>query len=346
MTRARDVSRLVTTPSSAYDEFEEVFVGSASPTDKKIWIDNTTASAPVIQTFSAGEWFGSRLPSRSTILVNYLVIAGGGGALGSVNGSIGKGGGGAGGYRTSAGTSGNLSPSETSLSVVSGTFYNITVGSGGPGVLGGLGTGTSGSDSIFDSITSIGGGRSLISGGSGGGGHYLNLSGGSGTTNQGSAGGNAVSNHEVGAGGGGAGAVGINTQAGSGGAGGAGIASSITGTTITRAGGGGGGGHTGTPTAGAGGLGGGGIGGTGNSTLSAASGGNGIVNTGSGGGGAARPNSTGNTQGGNGGSGVVIIKFPDTYSLTVGPGLTSSNTTSGGFKIYEFTAGSDTVVFS
>ncbi len=41
-----------------------------------------------------------------------------------------------------------------------------------------------------------------------------------------------------------------------------------------------------------------------------------------------------------------LLKFPDSYSLSVGGGLTSSNTSSGGFKIYTFTAGTGTVTFS
>jgi hypothetical protein len=60
------------------------------------------------------------------------------------------------------------------------------------------------------------------------------------------------------------------------------------------------------------------------------------VNTGGGGGG-------GGSNGGNGGSGIVILKYPDTITLTIGAGLTSSTTTSGGFKITSFTAGTDTV---
>jgi hypothetical protein len=42
----------------------------------------------------------------------------------------------------------------------------------------------------------------------------------------------------------------------------------------------------------------------------------------------------------------VIIKFPNTITLTVGAGLTSTNTTSGLDKIYSFTAGTGTVTFS
>jgi hypothetical protein len=39
------------------------------------------------------------------------------------------------------------------------------------------------------------------------------------------------------------------------------------------------------------------------------------------------------------------LKYPDTITLTVGGGLTSSTTSSGGYKITTFTAGTDTVSF-
>ena len=76
---------------------------------------------------------------------------------------------------------------------------------------------------------------------------------------------------------------------------------------------------------------------------SSGSGTSGTVNTGGGGG--ARSSSTGaNVIGGNGGSGVVIIAYDSTKKdLTVGAGLTYSSTTSGGNKIYTFTAGTGTV---
>jgi hypothetical protein len=67
----------------------------------------------------------------------------------------------------------------------------------------------------------------------------------------------------------------------------------------------------------------------------------GTANRGNGGEGA-----TGVETSGNGGSGVVIIKYQDTFTCTVGAGLTSSETTSGGFKIRTFTAGTGTISFS
>jgi hypothetical protein len=42
---------------------------------------------------------------------------------------------------------------------------------------------------------------------------------------------------------------------------------------------------------------------------------------------------------------VVIIKYPDTITLTIGAGLTSSTASAGGFKTTTFTAGTDTVSF-
>jgi hypothetical protein len=44
----------------------------------------------------------------------------------------------------------------------------------------------------------------------------------------------------------------------------------------------------------------------------------------------------------NGGSGVVILKIPDTRSATFSGGVTQSSTTSGGFKIFTVTATSTT----
>jgi hypothetical protein len=46
--------------------------------------------------------------------------------------------------------------------------------------------------------------------------------------------------------------------------------------------------------------------------------------------------------GGNGGSGVVIIKVPDTITATFSGGVTSSSSTSGNFTVYTVTATSTT----
>ena len=48
---------------------------------------------------------------------------------------------------------------------------------------------------------------------------------------------------------------------------------------------------------------------------------------------------------GAGGSGIVIVRYPNTYTISVGSGLTSSTSTDGSDKITTFTAGSDTISF-
>jgi hypothetical protein len=123
--------------------------------------------------------------------------------------------------------------------------------------------------------------------------------------------------------------------------GGNGRSSSITGTPVTRAGGGGAGGYG---TFGSGGLGGGGIGRADVFTR----GGNGEVNTGSGGGsggGEGAPNfRTGG--GGTGGSGIVILRYPDFYNITIGSGLTGTTSAPvNGYKVTTFTAGTGNISF-
>ena len=53
------------------------------------------------------------------------------------------------------------------------------------------------------------------------------------------------------------------------------------------------------------------------------------------------------TVGGNGGSGIVIISYANTYPdiTTIGAGLTYTKTTPTGYKVYSFTAGTGTVTF-
>ena len=246
---------------------------------------------------------------------DYLVIAGGG-ATGISNHG---GGAGAGGYRESkcATVSGcwTASPlaSATSLSISPGP-YSVTVG-------GGAAAGSNGSDSVFSTITSAGGGKANSglngsAGGSGGGGYSETpgtTTGGAGNTPpvsppQGNAGGNGNTSPNTGTGGGGgAGAVGSNGSGNTGGNGGTGVASSIDGTPTTRAGGGGGGTELGTN--GSGGAGGGGNAGPGPSSA-AGIGSAGTANTGGGGGGGTRGSgSSGDYAGGAGGSGVVIIRY-------------------------------------
>jgi len=287
---------------------------------------------------------------------DYLVLAGGAGGKNTPFGDgYGRGGGGAGGMRctvTGTGGSGSL---ETALGLVGGTNYSVTVGGGGA-------SGSNGSNSIFDTITSTGGGTgggypglSGVSGGSGGGGGAgSGGSGGSGgaasPSGQGFAGGNGdvtggYPSDAYGGGGGGAGAVGANAV-NIGGNGGAGRATDISGSSVTYAGGGGGGGArsgVGGAGGGSGGSGGGGAGGAVNAAGSAAS----PANRGSGGGGASGDADIAANAGGAGSSGVVILRYPDTRTITIGAGLTgSTSAASGGYKRTTLTAGSGNVSWS
>jgi hypothetical protein len=252
--------------------------------------------------------------------VDFLVIAGGGGANSGTGPGYNGGGGGAGGYRNSynSESSGGGGPAETSLTFNVGTVYTITVGAGGAAGTGN--TATNGGDSSISgsditTITSTGGGEGAsdtagVSGGSGGGGASGGGSGsttaGGGTANQGYGGGIGYNNppfYNAG-GGGGAGEAG-NTDAN--GYGGDGVASTITGSSVTR--GGGGAGSSSAAPQPLGGDGGGGNGGYAGNAGTA-----GTANTGGGGGGG---QNSAPAQGYAGGSGVVILRMADgSYSGT------------------------------
>ena len=273
-------------------------------------------------------------PTPEPVTVQYLVIAGGGGGASGPNNIRGAGGAGAGGYRSSVTgeSSGGGASAESALSLSPSISYTVTIGAGGAG---GITTnGNDGSDSVFSSVTSIGGGGTTRQtdgrdGGSGGGASANGTgdrTGGLGEANQGFGGGDTFTLVPGGgAGGGGASAAGQNQVSGDGASGGGGLSSSITGSAVTRAAGGDGG----------------------SGVLGGIDGGDGTGNTGNGGGGGSGNNSIVGDfgDGGNGGSGVVIIKYPDTYTISVGAGLTSSTSSSGGYTVTQFTAGSDTVVF-
>lgn len=155
-------------------------------------------------------------------------------------------------------------------------------------------------------------------------------------------GGDAASGVGGAGGGGGAGAAGSNASGSNGGAGGDGFQSDITSTNTYYAGGGGGGSYYATTgTVGAGGLGGGG-------SDSA-----GTVNTGSGGGGR-RPGASqyGSLSAFPGGSGILILKYQDTLTLTetTSPNVltfTTDSSSVAGYKITTITAGtSGTIQFN
>jgi hypothetical protein len=298
----------------------------------------------------SGAW--KQFFSSNALVVDHLVIAGGGAGGGYV-----AGGGGAGGYRTSVGTSGGGASAESRVTVAVGTNYTITVGAGGS-------TG-SGNNSVFSTVTSTGGGRGgagggnstlrlALSGGSGGGGGSStnggnSLSGAAGTANQGFAGGNSpgMSGNYPGAGGGGAGSAGVSpaSTTSGGGNGGAGVSSSITGVAVTR--GGGGGGAVGDVTRGTGGSGGGGDGSqhsvsTGQVTINGSAG---TANTGGGGGGGGQIGVSPDSQWA-GGSGVVILSYPSTYDIRNGAGLTYTTSVVGSNKVTVFTAGTGNIQFA
>ena len=264
-------------------------------------------------------------PSGNPNAGDYLVIGGGGGS-----GKNGGGGGGAGGFRTSAGTATGcytVSPlgSGVSALTITAQTYPITVGGGGAGVNGCVPF-NPGSNSVFSTITSTGGGaagagdgptQSGASGGSGGGAHRLG-SDGSGNTpptspSQGNPGNNGNGNGgSHGGGGGGGGAAGSAGGCGVGGNGGDGSYSNINpakgvadgpvGPGRYYSGGGGGGGASGSDPSGGAGGGANGTAGASGSPKAAS----GTTNTGGGAGGGAQSCSGG---GGNGGDGIVIIRY-------------------------------------
>jgi hypothetical protein len=300
----------------------------APPADGMTRINTTTNTLEVYSTVNSS-WNALSIFTNAPPSIEYLVVAGGGGAC--------AGGSGAGGYRTASG-----------FSISAGTPYNVTVGAGGAGTAL-YTTPAVGSNSIFSTITSTGGGYGGVTdatdynggaGGSGGGGagDGRGSTGGAGTAGQGSNGGNGGSGSPYpGGGGGGASAVGSAGASSTGGAGGAGSASSISGSSVTYAGGGGGGVlYSGGTSGGAGGAGGGGAGNT------AGAGTSGTANTGGGGGGFG--NYVGGPLGGSGGSGIVIIRYADTYGAATSTTGSPTITVAGGYRVYTWTS-SGTITF-
>ena len=269
-------------------------------------------------------------PVNPTPAVDYLVVAGGGSGGGAAGGAGSSAGGGAGGLL------------QGSVPVTAGSSITVTVGAGGtgPATTYPSPSGVSGNNSVLGSISATGGGaggtdnygnaRSGAVGGSGGGGGWGNntfTTGSQGIVGQGNSGGayTATTGSPYGAaGGGGAGTIGLSTSGAYPGNGGAGIASAISGTVTAYAGGGGGGGSSGYY--GAGGAGGGGAGGD------AAGGTSGTVNTGGGGGGVG--NTGGGATPGSGGSGIVIVSYPDIYAGAASTTGSPTVSTSGSGSIF------------
>lgn len=271
-----------------------------------------------------------RFASAAPLEVEYLVVAGGGGAGGTETtfggGGWFGGGGGAGGLLT-----GNIS------TLQAGVNYNVSVGLGGTGGVSSSSPtlGQNGQNSVFDTFTAIGGGgggggynssnKNGSSGGSGGGGGSdYNASdpiAGSGTIGQGNNGGNG-SGASLGTGGSGGGAGGSGNYAATVCPGGVGLTLDITGVNVTYSTGGDGGN---------------------NFVL----GSNGAANTGDGG---DRGNALVIGNGHSGGSGVVILRYPSTYTISVntqpGDNLVATTTTVGSDKVTTFTSGTGNIQFN
>ena len=319
-----------------------------------------------VEVYNGADWRNLVEAGNATppLIVDYLVVAGGG-----AGGVIG-GGGGAGGFRTSFGTgniNGGSTAVENSLTLATGIQYAVSVGvkgiatvtpgNSGPGGTSGNGGNSELSGSGITTITSTGGGGGGNypngvggSGGSGGGGSSkgsLQLAGGSRVTNpiQGFDGSdnNPVSPYPAG-GGGGADTAGNYGNLGYA-SGGTALASSITGVQVLYAGGGGCGYQSyysgGVNVSGGGG---GASDGVGSSNATSAT-----ANTGSGGGGGGFGTNLYYGQGGDGGSGVVILRYPDSYTINfqTGVGFISSTATLSATseKVTTITAGSGTITF-
>ena len=287
-----------------------------------------------------------------SLICDILMVAGGGGG-----GSDRGGGGGGGGviYTQNITLNGTytINVGKEGLGGTSGSY-------GGTGTRGANGKNSTISGSGITTITTIGGGggggcatggiKDGLSGGSGGGGSQYggNGSGGTGTTGQGNNGGIG---YEGGAAGGGGGvmAVGTNASSTNAGNGGVGLSNTIIGTQIIYGSGGGGGGCFGAggtnQQAGTGGSSGAGNGGNNN-----AGGANATI-YGCGGGGAGMAAAV-TTKGGNGFSGVVIIRYLTTLTsssieLTRGTAADSNRdykigNYNGEFKVISSTSSVDT----
>jgi len=299
-----------------------------------LFYDRALTSDEITQNY---EVIGKRYVSLE---VESLVVAGGGG------GDNFKGGGG--------GAGGLLTGTDSALNM--NTPYSVLIGGGGSAQ-------SNGSNSMFNNITTLGGGSGSNSGGSGGGangahggGGYGRL-GGAGTPGQGNDGGATFdgitpTNNSGGGGGGGAGAVGNYAIETAGGDGGEGIYiaeySSLGGYPAGWFAGGAGGGAPYNDNRGLGSNGGGGRGARNRRDVPNAE--EGVINTGGGGGGG----SSGGYASGYyfavaGGSGIVILRIPDVYNANFSSGVSWSLTKTNGYKYYKVTATSttsETVSFS
>ena len=326
-------------------------------TDDFKCVTNNATVTLIYQDATKG-WTADNITTNVPPLLHFLVVAAGGSSpTGGNNGSA-NGGGGAGGLRTSYGTVSPITISGGSMEsppeVVVGTSYSITVGAGGA---------TNGNNSTFSNITSTGGGHGAINntstdgqpGGSGGGASGYNGANSFGSAVstpvvQGFNGGSTPTANDNSTAGGGAGGA-----AGSGdGPGGLGLvvnilsANNATTASVGEVSGsdvyyasGGASGSLGTqvPNTSLGG------GGDGSSYYSSQGYSEAAANTGGGAG--SLSNKAFPVV--NGGSGVVILRYPNLYTAAVPGGLseaTGSPFTEGTEKVSVFTAGTGNITFN
>lgn len=319
-------------PSAAAISVVDKSSGTVLTRTDQTWLGATIWTSGLNTTTSdIHSYEGSFVPSPTEIArpttFDYIVVGGGGGG-----GSNSAGGGGAGGVVAAFDA------------IPAVTTYTITIGAGGAGSTATTIAGTKGGNTVFGSITAIGGGggasrdggTAATSGGSGGGGAGATAAarnpGAAGTSGQGYGGGNGVTadagvNATGGGGGGAAGAGVVAVSGGAAGNGGPGYITYMTGTRIAVAGGGGGS----TTVNGSMGL---STDGGGNGTSMAVL--NGVANTGGGGGGRAA-----GAGGGNGGSGVVIVRIKTgsmNITTTGSPAVTSATINGIAYTIYTFNA--------
>jgi hypothetical protein len=299
-----------------------------SPANGMLRVNNTNNSVEFYSTVNNSWNLIYSIPTATSAIELLVVAAGGGGGDSSYYGG-----------RCGAGGAGGLlyygpetpkTPNGSEISVSAGTTYTVTVGAAAnvrnPSYT------AQGGNSSFNSYVATGGGgggytdgSSGGSGGSGGGGWYGGA-GGTSTSGQGNDGGaGSTASRYGGGGGGGSGSAGVIGNTITGGNGGNGLQYVISGSSTYYAGGGssdvwpgtGGVSSPGTP-----GLGGGGIG---NNFAGAGGGGAGTANTGGGGG-----------SNGYGGSGIVILRYPDTYLAATSTTGSPTITVAGGYRVYKF----------
>lgn len=287
--------------------------GSASPITVSGLTNGTSYTFTVTATNATGTGPASAASNSATPIIaymDYLIVAGGGGGSG--------GGGGGGGMLTGS-------------TIFSG-FYTVTVGAGGSSGQQTAGNAGAGNNSVITGFTAIGGGYGAGgttpggNGGSGGGASYGSTStagvmaGGTATSGQGNNGGTSTNvgtyRGWIGSGGGGAGAVGGSATDYDTGAsppygplGGAGAVASINGATYSA------GGQAYY-----------------SSTVSADA----TANSGNGGGGSRTSNAA--SQGWNGGSGIVVIRYPDSYPAATATTGSPSISVAGGYRTYTWTS--------